>query len=76
MSERSSGLTVSLCIAIAQFWPNWLLIGSVPAVFFVGQSLADYALAPFFVGRRVNLSPVWICLHYSHSAICSASLGC
>ena len=54
------GLTVSLCIAIAQSWPNWLLIGSVPAVFFVGQSLADYALAPFFVGRRVNLSPVWI----------------
>jgi len=55
-----AGLAVSMCIAIAQFWPNWLLIGSVPAVFFVGQSLADYVLAPFFVGRRINLSPVWI----------------
>jgi len=55
-----AGLTVSICIAIAQFWPNWLLIGSVPAIFFVGQSLADYVLAPFFVGRRINLSPVWI----------------
>jgi predicted PurR-regulated permease PerM len=55
-----AGLTVSMCIAIAQFWPDRLLIGSVPVVFFVGQSLADYLLAPFLVGRRINLSPVWI----------------
>jgi predicted PurR-regulated permease PerM len=32
----------------------------VLAVFFVGQSLADYVLAPYLVGRRVHLNPVWI----------------
>ena len=26
----------------------------------MGQSLADYVLSPYFVGRRVNLNPVWL----------------
>jgi predicted PurR-regulated permease PerM len=43
-----------------QFWPNWGLIIAVPAIFFVGQSVADYVLSPYFVGRRVNLNPVWL----------------
>jgi predicted PurR-regulated permease PerM len=36
------------------------LIIAVPAIFFVGQSVADYVLSPYFVGRRVNLNPVWL----------------
>jgi predicted PurR-regulated permease PerM len=32
----------------------------VPAIFFVGQFMADYVLAPYLVGRRVHLSPVWV----------------
>jgi len=55
-----SGLVVSTCIAIAQFSPDWRLIWLVPAVFVVGQSLADYVLAPYLVGRRVHLNPVWV----------------
>jgi len=55
-----TGLVVSTCIAIAQFWPNWAHILTVPAIFFVGQSLSDYVLSPYFVGRRVNLNPVWV----------------
>jgi predicted PurR-regulated permease PerM len=55
-----SGLVISTCVAIAQFWPNWASILVVPAVFFVGQSLADYVLSPYFVGRRIHLSPVWV----------------
>ena len=55
-----TGLVVSTCVAIAQFWPNWLHILVVPAIFFVGQSLSDYVLSPYFVGRRVNLNPVWV----------------
>jgi predicted PurR-regulated permease PerM len=54
------GLFISTCVAIAQFWPNWTLILLVPAIFFIGQSLADYVLAPFLVGRRVHLNPVWV----------------
>ena len=55
-----SGLLTSTCIAIAQFWPNWTPIWLVPAVFVVGQSLSDYVLAPYLVGRRVHLNPVWV----------------
>ena len=55
-----TGLAVATCVAIAQFWPNWTLIAAVPAVFFAGQSLADYVLSPDLVGRRVNLNPVWM----------------
>jgi predicted PurR-regulated permease PerM len=32
----------------------------VPAIFFTGQFLADYVLAPYLVGRRVHLNPVWV----------------
>jgi predicted PurR-regulated permease PerM len=55
-----TGLVVSTCVAVAQFWPNWSLIATVPAIFFVGQTLADYVLSPYFVGRRVHLNPVWV----------------
>jgi predicted PurR-regulated permease PerM len=55
-----SGLAVSTCIAIAQFSPDLRPIWLVPAVFVVGQSLADYVLAPYLVGRRVHLNPVWV----------------
>jgi predicted PurR-regulated permease PerM len=54
-----AGLVVSTCVAIAQFWPNWAHILIVPAIFFVGQTLSDYGLSPYLVGRRVNLNPVW-----------------
>jgi predicted PurR-regulated permease PerM len=55
-----SGLVISTCVAVAQFWPDWTSILLVPAIFFVGQFLADYVLAPYLVGRRVHLSPVWV----------------
>jgi predicted PurR-regulated permease PerM len=55
-----TGLVIAMCVAIAQFWPNWTLVCLVVAVFFVGQSLADYVLAPYLVGRKVHLNPVWM----------------
>lgn len=55
-----SGLVVSTAIAVAQFWPNWTLMSLVPVIFFIGQSLGDYVLSPYLVGRRVHLNPVWV----------------
>ena len=55
-----SGLIISICVAIAQFWPSWTPVVLILAIFFVGQSLADYVLAPYLVGRRVHLNPVWV----------------
>jgi predicted PurR-regulated permease PerM len=55
-----TGLLVATCVAVAQFWPSWTMIAIVPLIFFLGQSLADYVLSPYLVGRRVNLNPVWL----------------
>src|SRR5262245_13465584 len=55
-----TGLVISTCVAIAQFWPHWAVIWGAPAIFFGGPTPADYVLSPYFVGRRVNLNPVWI----------------
>jgi predicted PurR-regulated permease PerM len=55
-----TGLVVATFVAIAQFWPNWTMILLVPAIFFIGQSLADYVLSPYLVGRRVHLNAVWM----------------
>jgi predicted PurR-regulated permease PerM len=54
------GLVIATCIAIAQFWPNWSMMLLVPIIFFIGNSLSDYVLAPYLVGRRIGLGPVWI----------------
>lgn len=55
-----SGIAISLCVAIAQFWPDWAKILLVPGIFLVGQSMSDYVLSPHLVGRRVHLNPVWV----------------
>lgn len=53
-----TGLAVSLCVAVLQFWPVWTLIPVVAAIFLAGQALADYVLAPYLVASRVHLNPV------------------
>jgi predicted PurR-regulated permease PerM len=55
-----SGIIISMCVAISQFWPDWTPMLLVLAIFVIGQSLADYVLAPYLVGRRVHLNPVWV----------------
>jgi predicted PurR-regulated permease PerM len=55
-----TGLAVSTCVAVAQFWPHWGAIIVIPLIFVVGQAVGDYVLSPFLVGRRVNLHPVWM----------------
>ena len=55
-----SGVIISICVAIAQFWPNWTSILLIPAIFLIGQALSDYVLAPYLIGRRVHLNPVWM----------------
>jgi predicted PurR-regulated permease PerM len=54
-----SGLVISTCVAIAQFWPHWAVIWIVPAIFFVGQTLSDFAVALFRRPAR-QLEPVRI----------------
>jgi predicted PurR-regulated permease PerM len=55
-----TGLVISLCVAIAQFWPNWTPIIIVGIIFLVGETIADYVLSPRIIGSRVKLHPVWL----------------
>ncbi len=53
-----TGIVLSICVAILQFWPNWVMIPVVAAIFVVGQIVADYVLAPILIGSRIKLGPV------------------
>ena len=55
-----TGFLVAGGVAIAQFWPSWLLILAVVGVFAIGQVLEGYILTPNLVGKRIGLHPVWL----------------
>jgi predicted PurR-regulated permease PerM len=55
-----TGLVVAVGVAVAQFWPEWTPILVVAGIFFVGQFLEGYVLAPKLVGESVGLHPVWL----------------
>ena len=55
-----TGFLVAVCVAMAQFWPNWMPVAVVAGIFLVGEMLADYVLSPRIIGRRVKLNPVWM----------------
>jgi predicted PurR-regulated permease PerM len=55
-----TGLVLAGGVAVAQFWPEYTPIIIVLAIFFVGQFLEGYVLAPKLVGESVGLHPVWL----------------
>jgi predicted PurR-regulated permease PerM len=54
------GLVLALVVAIVQFWPDFVMIGAVIAVFAVGQFFEGNILQPRLVGSSVGLHPVWL----------------
>ncbi len=54
------GFVLGGVIAISQFWPEWIPIVSVLAVFIIGQTVEGNLLSPKIVGDSVNLHPVWL----------------
>src|SRR3954466_42332 len=55
-----TGLVLAGGVAVAQFWPEYTPIITVLVIFFVGQFLEGYVLAPKLVGESVGLHPVWL----------------
>src|SRR6185437_11849053 len=55
-----TGLVVAGGVAVSQFWPEYTPILVVLVIFFVGQFLEGYVLAPKLVGESVGLHPVWL----------------
>jgi predicted PurR-regulated permease PerM len=55
-----TGLVLAVGVAIAQFFPEWAPIVVVAGIFFFGQFVEGYVLAPKLVGESVGLHPVWL----------------
>jgi predicted PurR-regulated permease PerM len=55
-----TGLVLAGGVAIAQFWPEYTPILIVIGIFFFGQFLEGYVLAPKLVGESIGLHPVWL----------------
>jgi predicted PurR-regulated permease PerM len=55
-----TALVLSLCVATAQFIPDWSRILIVAGVVLFGQFIEGNVLAPKLVGHSVGLHPVWL----------------
>jgi predicted PurR-regulated permease PerM len=54
------GGVLSVGVALAQFWGDWLWIGLVVLIFVSGQAIEGNFLTPKLVGGKVGLHPVWL----------------
>ena len=54
------GLLLAGGVALVQFWPDFLWIGMVVAIFAFGQFVEGNVLQPKLVGGSVGLHPVWL----------------
>ena len=54
------GWVTSLILAFAQFGGDWMHIGIIIAIFFIGNIIETYVLSPRLVGSRVKLHTVWV----------------
>lgn len=55
-----TAFVVSLCVAVAQFFPEWGHILAVAGIVLFGQFMEGNVLAPNLVGHSVGLNPVWL----------------
>lgn len=56
----TSGLLLSMGVAIFQFWPDFWMIALIFGIYLFGQFLEGNVLQPKLVGSSVRLHPVWL----------------
>lgn len=54
------GLITALVLSVVQFWPEYLPILGVVAVYLGGQAFDAGFLSPNIVGSKIGLHPVWV----------------
>ncbi len=54
------GLALSVGVALVQFWPDWVMILLILAIFMFGQFLEGNILYPKLVGKNIGIHPVWL----------------
>ena len=60
MSAPLTGFVLATVIAVAQFWPDWIWIVVVVAIFLIGQFIEGNILVPKLVGESIGLHPLWL----------------
>jgi len=55
-----TAFVVSLCVAVAQFFPEWGHILAIAGIVLFGQFMEGNVLAPNLVGHSIGLNPVWL----------------
>lgn len=58
----TTGLVLSVGIALFQFWDDKVWIVVTAGIFFFGQFVEGNILAPNLIGKSVSLHPVWLIL--------------
>ena len=59
------GGALAVGLALFQFWGDWVSIGLVAGIFWLGQVVEGNVLTPKLVGNSVGLHPVWLILALS-----------
>ncbi|MFZ5676626.1 MAG: AI-2E family transporter [Pseudomonadota bacterium] len=54
------GGVLAIGMALIQFWPDWVSIVIIIAIFAGGQFIEGNFLSPNLVGNRIGLHPVWL----------------
>ena len=54
------GGVLAIGMALVQFWPEWIPIAIIIAIFAAGQFIEGNFLSPYLVGNRIGLHPVWL----------------
>src|SRR5215213_9254742 len=44
------GFVIAMCVAVAQFWPDWTPLAVVAGSFLLGETIAEYVLSPRVIG--------------------------
>lgn len=54
------GFTLSVGVALVQFWPEWPWVAATAGVFLFGQFVEGNILQPKLVGGSIGVHPVWL----------------
>jgi len=59
------GGALAIGLALFQFWGEWVNVGIVAIIFWIGQVMEGNVITPKLVGNSVGLHPVWLLLALS-----------
>lgn len=55
-----TGFLLATGVALAQFWPDWIMVLVAAGIFVAGQAVEGNVLQPYLVGKEIGLHPVWL----------------